>query len=133
MFILLFSIACGSPGALPDAAPEHGSLSNPEARVPATLSARIDIELIQGEAHAISELQGTLTLLESKRSTHQGPDGGRWHTSAGVLELTREGATEQLKFTSGKGFDAWGHKMAVFGSAGDLQLSIYPPGDPVLP
>lgn len=94
------------------------------------LSKRLRVPLPYNKARPLPELGGTVTLLKAS-SGHYGD--GLDEASSGVIELSREGQSQQVSFQANRAFDAWGYRMAVFGASGSYELGVFPPGAPFEP
>ncbi|MDP2309580.1 MAG: hypothetical protein Q8P18_26405 [Pseudomonadota bacterium] len=115
-------------GAESVAAPALPSVA-PGADVPTAPASlpRVDVPLPFDKP--VPVLDGTARLKDA-RSSHT-RDGRE--SSAGQLELERAGVTETVAFDANRPFQAWGRTMVVFGASGSYQLSVFPPGAPVVP
>ncbi len=95
------------------------------------LTTRLDIELEVGEPMPIPALGATATLLKADRVRVE-HKGGIGHQDRAVIRFERPGE-EGIEKQFGPDVrvkTVYGHSMAVFGGQ---VLSIFPPGDPVIP
>jgi hypothetical protein len=100
------------------------------------LTSRLDLELEIGESTPIPELGATATLLSADRVRVE-HKGGIGHRDRAVIRFERPGEDPPGRNTIEEQFGpevrvktVYGHSMAVFGGK---VLSIFPPGDPVIP
>ena len=115
---LLFALACqATPAPEPAVSP-----------APLVIEARVRVSLPFERPMPL--LDGTVRLVESHvdHDDDMGASGG-----GGALELTRGDETTRVDFTLNRPFEAWGHRMAVFGASGSVELSVFPPGAPFEP
>ena len=86
-----------------------------------------------GEPRSLSPLDGEVVLVSGEVDIVVRPDGRMAERGHGLLRFVRGAESTELAFDEGTAFEMWGHKMAVFGPAGDFELSVFPPGEPVSP
>ncbi len=109
-----------------------------EMDLPATstvvpVSARVDIPLDLQKPALVGHTGITATLTESRQSRFQGADGRTGERTSGTLRLQIGDQVTEQAFESGRAFEAYGMPMAVFGTPGWLELSVFPPGESVRP
>lgn len=97
-----------------------------------TLDARLDVTLRPDIPHAIPALDLTVTLLRAERLRLRDGQKGITHADSASIRFERPGEPP-VTFEFGAGervhvFDR--HSFAVFGGT---ELTIFPPGVPVIP
>ncbi|NOY28134.1 MAG: hypothetical protein GXP62_19890 [Oligoflexia bacterium] len=97
------------------------------------LTQRRRIDLNVGTTVTVPELQLSVTLVSAKDSLYRQEGGKKGHRVTGTLHLEQGDQVIDQAFRSGQAFEAFGHPMAVFGTSGWLELSVFPPGATVMP
>ena len=105
----------------------------PSPQTPAVLTERVDLELSLQQPSQLGATGIEVTLLKGSQDRIQLDDGRIVDQTSGRVKLVRGGEVIEVDFVSGQAFEAFGHPMAVFGPAGWLELSAFPPGAAVRP
>ncbi len=129
-FSMVLALACDRVPSSP--APED-ALPAPALESVAALDTRVDVELELNETLPIGGSGITVTLVSGSQDRIKLADGRIVDQTTGRVKLSRAAESVEIDFVSGRAFEAFGHPMAVFGTAGWLELAAFPPGHPVRP
>ena len=127
-FVLALACDRAPSSPAPDAA-----LPTPVPAPLAPLDTRADVELDLGKTLPVGASGIEVTLVSGSQDRIKLPDGRMVDQTTGRVKLSRGGESIEVDFVSGRAFEAFGHPMAVFGTAGWLELAAFPPGSAVRP